>query len=60
MFILDDLNEKDMNNHRVQVMFIQSRENNLSSFILSQDYYELPEITYRANGIAYHILNQTN
>ena len=41
IFILDDLNEKEMNSPRVQAMFKRSRHNNLSTFIISQDYYEL-------------------
>ena len=41
--LLDDLNEKEMNDPRVQAMFKRSRHNNLSSFIISQNYYELPK-----------------
>ena len=40
---LEDLYEKEMNDPRVQAMFKRSRHNNLSIFIISQDYYELPE-----------------
>ena len=36
-------------------MFERSRHNNLSNFIISQDYYELPKKTMRANGNIYHI-----
>ena len=36
-FILDDLNEKEMNDPRVHTMFKRSRHNNLSIFIISQD-----------------------
>ena len=32
-----------MNDPRVQAMFKRSRHNNLSIFIISQDYYELPK-----------------
>ena len=38
IIILDDLNEKEMNDPRVQAMFKRSRHNNLSIFIISQDY----------------------
>ena len=38
--ILDDLNQKEMDDLRVQAMFKRSRHNNLSIFIISQDYYE--------------------
>ena len=55
IIILDDLNEKKMNDPRVQAMFKRSRHNNLSIFIISQDYYELPKKTIRANGNIYHI-----
>ena len=37
IIILDDLNEKEMNDRRVQAMFKRSRHNNLSIFIISQD-----------------------
>ena len=50
---LDDLNEKEMNDPRVQAMFKRSRHNNLSIFIISQYYYELPKETIRANGNIY-------
>ena len=56
IIILDDLNEKEMNDPRVQAMFRRSRHNNLPFFIISQDYYELPKRTIRANGNVYHIL----
>ena len=36
-------------------MFKRSRHNNLSFFIISQDYYEIPKRTIRANGNIYYI-----
>ena len=54
-FILDDLNEKDINIDKIQAMFKRGRHNNLSIFKFSQDYYELPKRTIRANGNIYHI-----
>ena len=36
-------------------MFKRSRHNNLTIFIISQDHYELPKKTKRANGNIYHI-----
>ena len=39
--ILDDLNQKEMDDAKVQAMFKRSRHNNLSIFIISQYYYEL-------------------
>ena len=35
IIILDDLNEKEMNDPKVQAMFKRSRHNNLSIFIIS-------------------------
>ena len=50
IIILDDLNEKMMEDPRVQAMFKRSRYEKLTVFIISQDYYELPKRTIRANG----------
>ena len=44
-----------MNDTRIQAMFNRSRQNKLSSFIISQDYYELPKRTNRATGSIYHM-----
>ena len=60
VIVLDDLNEKEMNDPRVQAMFKRSRHNNLSIFIISQDYYELPKRTIRANGNIYHNFKPNN
>ena len=60
IIILHDLNEKEMNDLRVQAMFEQSRQNSLSLFIISQDYYELPKKTIRANGNIYHLFKHNN
>ena len=60
IIILDELNEKEMNDPRVQAMFKRSRHNNLSIFIISQDYYELPKKTIRGNGNIYHIFKPSN
>ena len=60
IIILDDLNAKEMNDPRVQAMFKRSRHNNLSIFIISHDYYELPKKTIRANGNIYHIVKPNN
>ena len=58
--ILDDLNEKERNDSRVQAMFKRSRQNNLSIFITSQDYYDLPKRTIRAKGNIYHSFEPNN
>ena len=55
IIILDDLNEKEINNEKKQAMFKRGRHNNLSLFIIGQDYHELPKRTIRANGFIYHI-----
>ena len=41
IIILDGLNQKEMDDRRVQAMLRRSRHNSLSNFIISQDYYEL-------------------
>ena len=58
--ILDDLNQKEMDDPRVQAMFKRSRHNNLSIFIISQDYYELSKKTIRCNGNIYHKFKPNN
>ena len=60
IIILDDLNQKEMDDPRVQAMFKRSRHNNLSIFIISQDYYELSKRTIRANGNIFHIFKPKN
>ena len=49
-----------MNDPRKQAMCKRPRHNNLSIFIISQDYYELPKKTIRANGNIYHIFKPNN
>ena len=39
----------------MQAMFERGRHNNLSIFIISQDYYELPKRTIRCNGNVFHL-----
>ena len=60
IIILDDLNQKEMDDPRVQAMFKRSRHNNLSTFILSQDYSELSKRTIRCNGNIFHIFKPNN
>ena len=60
IIILDDLNQKEMDDPRVQAMFKRSGHNNLSIFIISQDYYELSKKTIRCNGNIYHIFKPNN
>ena len=60
IIILDDLNQKEVVDPRVQAMFKRSRHNNLSIFIISQDYYELNKKTIRCNGNIFHIFKPNN
>ena len=60
IIILDDLNQKEMDDPRVQAMFKRSRHNTLSIFIISQDYYELSKKTIRCNGNIFHIFKPNN
>ena len=60
IIILDDLNQKELNDPRVQAMFKRGRHNNLSIFIISQDYYELSKKTIRCNGNIFHIFKPNN
>ena len=60
IIILDDLNQKEMDDPKVQAMFKRSRHNNLSIFIIIQDYYELSEKTIRCNGNNYQIFKPNN
>ena len=60
IIILDDLNEKEINNDKIQALFNRGRQNNLSIFIISQEYYEQPKRTIRANGNVYHIFKPNN
>ena len=57
---LDDLNQKEMDDPRVQAMFKRSRHNNLSIFIISQDYYLLSKKTIRCNGNIFHRFKPNN
>ena len=49
-----------MNDPRVPAMFKRSRHKSLSTYIISQDYYELPKRTIRANGNIYQIFEPNN
>ena len=60
IIVLDDLNQKEIDDPRVQAMFKRSTHNNLSIFIISQDYYGLSKKTIRCNGNIYHIFKPNN
>ena len=57
---MDDLNQKETDDPRVQAMFKQSRHYNLSLFIISQDYYKLSKETIRCNDNIFHIFKANN
>ena len=57
--ILDGLNQKEMEDPRDQAMFKRSRHNNLSLFIISQDYYELSKKQYGVMVISFIYSNRT-
>ena len=58
IIILDDLNQKEMDDPRVQAMFKRSGHNIVSIFIISQDYYELSKKQYAAMVISLIYSNQ--
>ena len=60
VIIIDDSNKTEINDPRVQAVFKRSRHNNLSTFISSQDYYELPKKLSEANDNMYHIFKQNS
>ena len=55
IIILDDLNEKKINNDKIQAIFKRGRHSNLSIIIVSQGYYELPKRKIRTVGNIHHI-----
>ena len=58
--IVDHLNQKEMDDLRVQARIKWSKHSCLSTFIICQDYYELSMKTIRANGNIYHIFTPNN
>ena len=60
VIILNGINQKEIIDSRIQPMFKRSRHNNISVLIFSQEYYELPKHTIRANGNIYHIFKPNN
>ena len=60
VIILDNLNENEMKDERVQALSKRSRHNNISIFIISQDYYELPKQTIRENSNIFHLFRPNN
>ena len=59
IIIVDDLKGKK-NDPRVQALFEQSGQKNLSIFIISQDYYPIPKRNIRVNVNIWHIFKPNN
>ena len=57
IILVDDSSEKEINNDKREAIFKRGRHNNLSFFIISQDYYELPRRTF---SLVYHIFKPNN
>ena len=60
IIILDDLNGNEMKDPRVEAIFKRGRHSNISAFIISQDYYELPKQTIRTNCNIFHLFKPHN
>ena len=57
IILLDDLNKDQLNDKRVQMLFKRGRHNNLSVFVTSHGYYELPKDTIRKlSSIIHHFI----
>ena len=54
IIILDDLNKQQLNDERVQMLFKRGRHNNLSIFVITHGFYELPKDTIRENSSIIH------
>ena len=58
--IIDDINQKEMEELRVHSMFKRSRHNVISIFLLSQDYYELSKRTICCNAATVIFIKYSN
>ena len=54
VIILDDLSKQQLNDERVQMLFKRGRHNNLSIFVVTHGFYELPKDTIRENSSIIH------
>ena len=54
VIILDDLNKQQLNDEKVQMLFKRGRHNNLSIFVITHGFYELPKDTIRENSSIIH------
>ena len=58
--IPDDINEKKLNDPRVQAMIERSGHNSSSSFVVSLDYYDHPKEAIGANSNIYKLFKPSN
>ena len=57
VIILDDLSKDQLNDKKVQMLFKRGRHNNISVFVISHGFYELPKDTIRENlNIIHHFI----
>ena len=54
LVILDDLSKDQLNDKKVQMLFKRGRHNNISVFVISHGFYELPKDTIRENSNIIH------
>ena len=54
VIILDDLNKQQLLDPLVQMLFKRGRHNNLSIFVITHSFYELPKDTIRENSTIIH------
>ena len=54
------MNEKEITNEKIQATFKRGRHNNLSVFIISEDYYELPRRRLLCYSIIFRLFKPNN
>ena len=54
VIIFDDLNKKQLEDERIQMLFKRGRHNNISVFVITHGFYELPKDTIRENSSIIH------
>ena len=54
VIIFDDLNKKQLEDERVQLLFKRDRHNKISVFVITHGFYELPKDTIRENSSIVH------
>ena len=60
VIILDDLSKDQLNDKKVQMLFKRGRHNNISVFVISHGFYELPKDTIRENSNIIHLFATNN